>query len=57
MSFIVWLAGFFSNTITWRGLVYRVQKGQLFPIPDELLAKKTVAEGAGASVAGPGNIS
>ena len=57
MSFIVWLAGFFSNTITWRGLVYRVQKGQLFPIPDELLAKKTVAEGAGASVAGPSNIS
>jgi ceramide glucosyltransferase len=57
MSFIVWVAGFFSNTITWRGLVYRVQKGQLFPIPDALLAKKSVAESAGTSIAGPGDIS
>jgi ceramide glucosyltransferase len=47
ISFIVWLGGFFSDTITWRGLVYRVQKGQLFPIPGVLLGKKSVAEGAG----------
>ena len=32
MTFIVWMTGFFSNEITWRGLGYRVQKGRLFPI-------------------------
>jgi ceramide glucosyltransferase len=47
ISFIAWLGGFFSNTITWRGLVYRVQNGQLFPIPGVLLGKKSATEGAG----------
>jgi ceramide glucosyltransferase len=32
ISFIVWITGFFSDEITWRGLGYRVRKGQLFPI-------------------------
>jgi ceramide glucosyltransferase len=33
ISFIVWLRGFFSDRITWRGLEYRVKKGRLVPIP------------------------
>lgn len=32
ITFSVWLAGFFSNTIVWRGLVYRVKNGRLLPI-------------------------
>jgi ceramide glucosyltransferase len=32
MSFVVWLAGFFSDRITWRGLAYHVRSGQLIPI-------------------------
>jgi len=32
ISFIVWLAGFFSEKIVWRGLEYRLHKGQLIPI-------------------------
>ncbi len=32
ISFVVWIAGFFSDQITWRGLGYHVRKGQLFPI-------------------------
>ena len=33
ISFFVWLAGFFSERIIWRGLEYRMQDGQLIPIP------------------------
>jgi ceramide glucosyltransferase len=33
ISFIVWLAGFFSERIVWRGLKYRLHEGQLVPIP------------------------
>jgi hypothetical protein len=32
LSFGIWIAGFFSNEIIWRGLGYRVRKGRLFPI-------------------------
>jgi ceramide glucosyltransferase len=32
ISFIVWVRGFFSDKITWRGLEYRVQKGRLIPV-------------------------
>ncbi len=31
ISFVVWVGGFFSNKIVWRGSVYRVRKGLLFP--------------------------
>jgi len=33
ISFVVWVGGFFSDKITWRGLEYRVQKGRLIPVP------------------------
>jgi len=33
ISFVVWITGFFSDEIIWRGLEYRVRKGRLFPIP------------------------
>ena len=33
ISFVVWVSGFFSERITWRGLEYRVQKGRLIPVP------------------------
>lgn len=32
ISFIVWIAGFFSHQITWRGLAYRVKNGRLLPV-------------------------
>ena len=31
LSFVIWITGFFSDEITWRGLGYRVRKGRLFP--------------------------
>jgi hypothetical protein len=33
INFIIWIAGFFSNRIIWRGLAYHVRSGQLIPIP------------------------
>jgi ceramide glucosyltransferase len=40
LSFIAWVGGFFSERILWRGLVYRVKNGQLFPLPNASLAKE-----------------
>ena len=31
ISFAAWVGGFFFNKIVWRGSVYRVRKGLLFP--------------------------
>jgi len=39
IGFMVWLAGFFSKRILWRGLPYRVKNGQLFPMPSVDLKK------------------
>lgn len=38
ISFVVWLAGFLSEKIIWRGLEYRLHKGQLTPIPSNSAA-------------------
>jgi ceramide glucosyltransferase len=51
ISFIVWIGGFFSDTITWRGLVYRVQNRQLFPLPGGVLRKGSVVGSAGTGIA------
>jgi ceramide glucosyltransferase len=32
VSFSVWVAGFFTSKITWRGIEYRVKKGLLVPV-------------------------
>jgi ceramide glucosyltransferase len=32
-NFGVWIAGFFSNKIHWRGLAFRVKQGLLIPLP------------------------
>ena len=32
ISFFVWVAGFFSEKIIWRGLEYRLHEGQLIPM-------------------------
>jgi hypothetical protein len=33
ISFIIWMTGFFSDKIIWRGPRYHVKSGQLVPIP------------------------
>jgi ceramide glucosyltransferase len=33
INFTIWITGFFSEKIVWRGLKYRVHNGQLIPIP------------------------
>jgi ceramide glucosyltransferase len=33
ISFIIWITGFFSDKILWRGLNYHVRHGELIPIP------------------------
>ena len=32
LNFVVWIAGFFTSTIVWRGIPYRVKKGLLVPV-------------------------
>jgi ceramide glucosyltransferase len=33
ISFVIWMTGFFSDKIVWRGLRYHIKSGQLIPIP------------------------
>ena len=56
ISFIVWIGGFLSDTITWRGLVFRVQNGQLLPIPAVMLGQKSIAGDAATGIASSDNI-
>jgi ceramide glucosyltransferase len=56
ISFVVWVGGFFSDKITWRGLAYRVQNGQLFPMPGVILRKESVAGNAGTGIASSDNM-
>lgn len=32
VSFVVWIAGFFSERVVWRGIEYTLRKGQLIPV-------------------------
>jgi len=54
-TFAVWIASFFSNRITWRGLEFRVKKGILIPLeearPDgKTVSGETVSETAAAGM-------
>jgi ceramide glucosyltransferase len=51
ISFVVWLTGFFSERIVWRGLEYRLHEGQLIPIPSASAALPARRESV-SSVAG-----
>ena len=34
LNISIWIAGLFSNTISWRGSMFRVKNGLLVPVPD-----------------------
>jgi ceramide glucosyltransferase len=57
ISFGVWVGGFLCNTITWRGLSYRMKNGQLFPIPNATLRTESTAHSVNGSMASSENIS
>jgi len=57
VSFFVWVAGFFLDRITWRGLVYRVKNGRLLPMPTASARMVSPAREVSATVASPDNIS
>jgi ceramide glucosyltransferase len=50
ISFIVWVGGFFSDKIIWRGLTYRVQNRQLFPLPSVSLTTEAVARNVATGI-------
>ncbi len=56
ITFIVWVSGFFSEKITWRGLVYRVKNGRLFPLPSANLTMDGATHGISSSMASSKNI-
>ena len=57
ITFIVWVCGFFSEKIMWRGLVYRVKNGKLFPLPNADLTMEGATHGARSRIASSKNIS
>jgi ceramide glucosyltransferase len=57
ITFIVWVSGFFSKKITWRGLVYRVKNGKLFPLPSASLTIEGATHGASSRIASSKSIS
>ena len=57
LSFIVWVSGFFSEKIMWRGLVYRVKNGKLFPLPNADLTMEGATHGARSRIASSKTIS
>jgi ceramide glucosyltransferase len=56
VSFIVWVEGFFSERILWRGLAYRVKNGELFPLPSSSLMKESAARGLSANITNSENL-
>jgi ceramide glucosyltransferase len=57
VSFFVWVRGFFSEKIMWRGLAYRVENGKLFQVPEENLRLVSAAADMSATIASPENVS
>jgi ceramide glucosyltransferase len=40
-NFVIWVAGFFSSKVSWRGTEYRVKKSCLIPLPSAHPASDT----------------
>jgi ceramide glucosyltransferase len=57
ITFIVWVRGFFSKKITWRGLVYHVENGKLFPLPSAGLTMDNAGGVANSRIAGSRGVS
>jgi ceramide glucosyltransferase len=57
ITFIVWVGGFFSKKITWRGLVYHVKNGKLFPLPSPDLTMDDDGGVASSRIAGSRSVS
>jgi ceramide glucosyltransferase len=57
ITFIVWVSGFFSEQITWRGIVYRVKNGKLIPLPSAKLTMEGATRGVSSRIASSRNIS
>jgi ceramide glucosyltransferase len=57
LSFMAWVGGFFSERILWRGLVFRVKNGQLFPMSNASLKKESTARSLSAKVTKSENLS
>jgi ceramide glucosyltransferase len=57
ITFIVWVRGFFSKKITWRGLVYHVKNGKLFPLPSADLRMDDARGVASSRIAGSRSVS
>jgi ceramide glucosyltransferase len=55
-SFVVWVGGFFSERILWRGLVYRVKNGQLFLLPSPSLTKESASGALTANITNSENL-
>jgi ceramide glucosyltransferase len=45
LDFVAWVGGLFSDKIIWRGLTYRVRKGQLELIPERTSIGASMAHG------------
>jgi ceramide glucosyltransferase len=50
ISFIIWLVGFFSDKVFWRGLSYHVKKGKLLPIPSTSFSRSRQPESVSSLV-------
>jgi ceramide glucosyltransferase len=51
VSFVVWIAGFFSDRVTWRGVEYHVRRGLLVPATGT--GQSDTSRGAAARVPPP----
>ena len=53
VSFAVWVAGFFSDRVTWRGVEYHVRHGLLVPVAGAAAGQRENSRGAAARVPPP----
>ncbi len=53
VNFLVWVAGFFSDRVTWRGSEYHVRRGLLVPVEGSSVAQRESSREAAARVPPP----